>query len=228
LTICIFVDSIAHMEGENLTLKVMQDLKTQILNFKLLPGVRISDKQVAEEMGVSRSPVREALVRLSEQGLIKAQHNRGFTVREFSVKEVEDLYTLREAIEVLAVRLAIQHLDEEKTHSLQQHLDRYPHLMKSSGLIKFNEVDEDFHDLIATYSGNEILAQNWKSLHGQIRIVRRYDYLRPNSFRETYEDHRRIFDHMLKGETSKAQKYMSKHIIKSMRIIIKMLKDRGY
>ncbi|UCF92527.1 MAG: GntR family transcriptional regulator [Desulfobacterales bacterium] len=218
----------ADMIGENLTLKVMQDLKAQIFNFKLLPGVRISDKEVAQKMGMSRSPVREALVRLSEQGLVKSRHNRGFTVRDFSVQEVEDLYTLREAIEVLAVRLALQRLDKKKTQSLQQHLDRYPFLMESSGLMKFNEVDEEFHDLIATYSGNELLTQNWKSLHGQIRIVRRYDYLRPNSFRETYADHSQIFEHMRHGETSKAQKCMSRHIIKSMRIIIKMLKDCGY
>ena len=218
----------ADMNSENLTMKVMQDLKNQIFTFKILPGVRISDKEVAQKMAMSRSPVREALVRLSEQGLVKSQHNRGFTVREFSVKEIEDLYTLREAIEVLAVRLTIEHLDESKIHTLQQHLDRYPNLIEHSGLIKFNEVDEEFHDLIATYSENIILAQNWKSLHGQIRIVRRYDYLRPNSFLETYEDHSGIFEHILNGETSKAQKSMSNHIVKSMKIIIKMLKDQGY
>ena len=92
------------MNKRALTHESLLWLKKQILTFKLLPGVRISDKEVAEQLGISCSPVREALIHLAEQGLVEGRHNRGFTVKMFSIKEIEDLYTLRATLESMAVR----------------------------------------------------------------------------------------------------------------------------
>jgi len=179
-------------------------------------------------MGISRTPVREALVRLSEHELVQARPNRGFTVKVFTIKEVEDLYNMCEALEVLAVRLAIQNLDDEKARTIRKLIDGYLPLMEANDLVKFNNVDQTFHDLIAFYSGNSFLTQTLRSLHDQVRIVRRYEHLRAGSFQETYEEHRQIFDHMVLGETTKAKAAMSRHILRSMKVILNFLKDSGY
>ena len=79
--------------------EVYSDLRSRIVNFTLLPGDRVSDKEIANELAISRTPVREALVRLSGEGLVQAIPNRGFRVKVFTLKEIEDLYTFRESLE---------------------------------------------------------------------------------------------------------------------------------
>jgi len=203
--------------------EVFENLKQRILNFHLSPGVKISDKEVAEGMGVSRTPVREALNRLAEQGLVEFRPNRGFTVKVFSRKEVEDHYRLRESLESLSVTLTSQHLDKEKVRVLRDLVESYPALMNSHDLARFNDADEQFHDLIALYSGNSALYEALRNLQGRIRIIRRYDHIRSTSFRETYEEHKQILNDMVKGEVGKARKAMSDHILTSMKTVMKTL-----
>jgi len=215
------------MNREDLTGRAFRELRRQILNFRLLPGVRISDKEVAEVMGLSRTPVREALIRLAGQGLVQARHNRGFTVRVFTIKEVEDLYTLRENLETMAVRLATERMDREKEKALRLHLERYPGLVAKGNLVRFNETDNEFHDLIARMSGNDLLAKTLGGLHDQLRLVRRYQHLHPDSFRHTYQEHGRIVDYMVLGEARQARTAISRHILNSMALVIKMLESEG-
>ncbi|MFH1135474.1 MAG: GntR family transcriptional regulator [Pseudomonadota bacterium] len=213
------------MKKNNTVQDVFSRLRDQILTFKLLPGVRVSDKEVAEELGLSRTPVREALIHLAEQGLVEARPNRGFTVKVFSIKEVEDLYTLRAALEKLAINLTTRRMDAEKAEHLQKILDKYPPLMEAQDIVGFNDADEAFHDLIACYSENKPLHQNLRSLQGQIRVIRRYDHLRSSSFQETYVEHQGILNSMILGESEKAEEDMSRHILHSMDIIIKILEQ---
>ncbi len=211
------------MGKKDLTAQVYQELWSRILNFRYHPGYKFSDEEIAAEMGISRTPVREALNRLTEQGLVDARPNKGFWVKTFSKKEVEDLYVLRDALEALAVSLTIKNLDAKKAEALKKLLETYPKLMEASDLTRLNDADENFHDLIALYSGNSALYETLKNLSGKIRITRRYDHLRPTSFQETYKEHWQVLNHMLNGELSRAKKAMSKHIIGSMKMVLKIL-----
>jgi DNA-binding GntR family transcriptional regulator len=188
-----------------------------------LPGVKISEEEFAEELGISRTPVREALNRLSEIGLVESMLNRGFTVKKFSKKEVEDIYILRECLERLTVKLAIANWDAEKEKELRSLLDKYPKIMKTGNLAEFSHADDDFHALIAQYSDNHALGKSLEHLRDQIIVIRRYDHLRSTSFDETYKEHLKIFDFIVKRETKKAQKNMSMHILGSMKKVIKLL-----
>lgn len=205
--------------------QVFKTIKQRILNFHLSPGVKISDKDVAQAMGISRTPVREALNRLAEQGLVESRPNRGFTVKVFSRKEVRDHYMLRESLESLAVRLTTGHLNQQRIRVFRGLLHTYPSLMKSQDLARFNDADERFHDLIALYSGNSVLYETLQNLQGKIRIIRRYDHIRSTSFRETLEEHKQILDWMIEGQAAKAEKAMSKHILNSMKVVMKILPD---
>jgi DNA-binding GntR family transcriptional regulator len=221
------------MNAKDLPTKVYALIRSRILGFSILPGVKISDKEIADELGISRTPVREALIRLAGHGLIQSAHNRGFSVREFTVKEVEDIYTLREALELLAVKLAMQNLDEGKIQLLQKLLDSYPDLIASGNRNEFNKADEDFHMLIAEFSENRPLKSQLNSLHDQLAILRRYAHLLSDSWRVTYEDetyteHLKIFKHMINGELGKAKQAMSRHIGASMNSVLAVMgKDRN-
>jgi DNA-binding GntR family transcriptional regulator len=211
------------MKNTDLKSRVYDTLRSSILNFRLLPGVKLSDKQISQEMGISRTPVREALVRLSEQGLVESHPNRGFTVKSFTVSEIDHLYTLREALEVLAVRQAIPNLDKKKVKALRELTDRFISLAKSNNLVGMIHSDEEFHDLISTYSENPPLIHFLRSLHDQIRIARRYDHLHADKPQKTYEAHLQIVDFMAQEETSKASRAMSHHILRSKKNVLSFL-----
>jgi DNA-binding GntR family transcriptional regulator len=209
----------------DLSRQVLEQIRNQILTFKLLPGVKISDKEVAEQLGISRTPVREALIHLVEQGLLDSRPNRGFTVKVFTIKEVEDLYTLRSTLEEMAVRLTTRGMDDGKAMEMQAILDTYPKLLESRDLAGYNNADESFHDLIAVSSGNRLLVQHLRSLHGQIRIVRRYDHLRTESFQETRNEHQEILDLMIRRDADGACLAMSRHILRSMGVIMEIIQQ---
>jgi len=207
------------------TTATLDYIKRRILNFVLLPGVKISDDEIAKTLGTSRSPVREALSRLVEQGLVESRPNRGFIVKVYTRKEVADHYMLREALECLAVRLAIQSMDREKIKSFKDLLATYAAIMKSQDIARFNEVDERFHDLIALYSNNVALYEALQNLLGRIRIIRRYDHLRAGSFQETYEEHRLILKYMVRKDIRRAVKLMSFHILNSMKTVMRIVPE---
>ncbi len=218
------------MNKRDLPSEVYSLIRSRILSFTILPDVKISDKDIAKELGISRTPVREALIRLVGHGLVQSQHNRGFTVRAFTVKEVEDIYALREALELLAVKLALKNLNEDRIQVLRNLLDGYPDLIASGNRNEFNKADEDFHMLIAEFTDNKPLKAQLNSLHDQLSILRRYAHLLSDSWRvtyegETYNQHLKIFDHMINNELSKAKRAMSRHINDSMNSILKALEQ---
>lgn len=200
------------MNKRNLQLEVYNRLRASILNFEYFPGVKISAKSISQELGISRTPVKEALVRLSEQGLVETHHNKGVTVKSFTAKEIQDLYALRETLETWAVRQTIPNLNQEKIKTLRNHVDSFPSFAKSNNLTGLIGSDEQFHILIATYSENISLTKTFKNLIAQIRIARRYDHLFMANFQSIYEEHLQIIDYLFKRETSKAVKAMSRHV----------------
>jgi len=209
------------------TNSVLDYIKGRVLNFSLLPGVKISDEEIAGVFGISRSPVREALNRLVEQGLVEYRRNRGFTVKVYKRKEVADHYVLREALECLAVRLATESMGTKEIKSVKKLLATYPSIIESRDITRFDQVDEQFHDMIAFYSNNAALHRVLKLLNGIIRTIRRYDHLRFGSFENTFEEHQLIFKHMVRKDAEGAARLMSHHIIKSMTLVMSILPEQS-
>ena len=219
------------MNKKNLKMEVYAELRSRILNAEILPGVRISDKSIAEELGTSRTPVREALIRLADHGLVQAVHNRGFTVREFTLDEIRDIYVVRGALEVLAIGLCAEMMDDAKRLALETLLGEYPQLMESGSREAFNQADEQFHLLLARFSNNALLVKQLNSLHDQLAILRRYAHLLANGRRQHYEedtyiDHRNIFNRLVQGEVTEAKQAMAEHIQASMNSVIEAIEKR--
>lgn len=213
------------MSKKDLSTTVFNEIRDKILNFEILPGVKVPDKDISEEMGISRTPVREALFRLAENGLIHAKPNRGFTVRTYTAKEVEDLYNMREALEGLAVKLTIRNINESKIKSFYDLMERYKNVLNTNDVLTFNKLDQEFHDLIAKHSENEFLKQNLRSMHDKIWLIRRYLYFLPGTFQEAYEEHSNIIECVEKRNTNKAKAAMSQHILRAMKDIIRQFNN---
>lgn len=210
---------------QNLSVKVSDVIREKILDFSLAPGFRLSDNQIAQDMEISRSPVREALNRLTAEGIVEALTNRGFIVKKFGIKEIEDLYVLRERLETLAVELATLNLDTSRQKALEALLRNARSSHENRDLKGFNASDEAFHDMIALYSENQPLGEMLKNLRGKIRVTRRYDHLRPGSLEEAHESHLDILASMIQKDVKGAKEKMSSHIIISMKAILQFMSE---
>ena len=157
-------------------------------------------------------PIREALNRLVEQGVIEFTPNRGFKIKKFTKKEMRDILILREGIELIAVELTIKNFKKEMVQDLKRNIESYPNLMKQYDLLNLNNADEYFHDRIAFFSENDFLYETLKNLSLKIRIIRRYEHLRPTSPEEMYQEHKHILECIQKKDLKAAKTAMADHI----------------
>lgn len=187
-------------------------LKEEILQNRLTPNERLTELQLAERFGSSRTPVREALRRLSEEGWIILRPHRGYSVRSYTVKEIEDIYEIRNALERLAVRLVIERGDNKILEPL---IDRWENMTpgESSGTgVEMLEADEEFHYSLAVASGNGQLPSQLQRINEQIRIVRRIEYTLRDLAEHTIQNHRRILALIMAGDTAGAKQAIDEHI----------------
>jgi DNA-binding GntR family transcriptional regulator len=154
--------------------RVYENLRDMAIAFKFKPGERLTELDIAERFSVSRTPVREALNRLVNEGFLVAD-GRGFAVRDLDPKECFDLYELRLALECTAVRLAVQRASDEDLSRLSQMAKRANREPADCTVERIVELDEQFHEQIARLSGNAQLTEALKSVNARIRFVRLID-----------------------------------------------------
>jgi DNA-binding GntR family transcriptional regulator len=162
----------AKLNRDTLNQRVYNQLREMILSGALEGGTQIEERQLAEEMGVSRTPLREAIGQLSNEGIIEYRPYRGNYVRTFTAKQVNDLYQVRMALESLAMRLAIPKLSQEHIHKIRQILDDVERALQNNDMDGYNEADRRFHKAILDISGNETLKEAMDRLSAQIQMVR--------------------------------------------------------
>src|SRR5215475_1204575 len=140
---------------ENLSGQVYNQIKTLILCNEILPGQKLHHQQLSERLGVSRTPVREALTRLVQEGYVSFLPNRGFTCKEIRMQEAEELYELREALEAFAVEKAIANLTDAALDRLRTKINIYGRDVENRFSRERLVYDQDVHLEIAQLSGNE-------------------------------------------------------------------------
>ncbi len=173
---------------------------------------RLSDVTLAEQLGISRTPVRQALERLVQEGLVRADPRRGFWTRTFTAQDIHEIYDLRGALEVLALRLAAPHLSHEdlkahleELHAVKAELDTHP-------VLHFLQVDIRFHMLITRASGNGRLIHSLSLLRSQICMFQMQDTLYPRRMEIALHDHEKVLQALLAGNVEEAADYLAKHI----------------
>src|SRR5436190_9668168 len=137
---------------ENLSTRVYDEIKDLILCNEILPGQKLHHQQLSERLGVSRTPVREALTRLVQEGYVSFLPNRGFTCKEIRMQEAEELYDLREALEAFAVEKAIENLTDDGLEDIVIKVDRYGEDVQKRFTKERLVYDQDIHLGIARLS----------------------------------------------------------------------------
>ena len=199
----------------NLAEQVYDELKSQMHDFRLVPGDRFSEAELGARLGVSRTPVREALFRLRNEGLLDVESKSGWFVRPIDFGKLEQLYDLRVILESASVtRLCTQ-------------AGRPPELdaLKAVWLVPANErltdgrevgaLDEQFHATLVRAAGNEEIARVHWDVTERIRVIRRLDFTRADRVDATYAEHAKILRMVIQRKLDQAQLLLRSHIEQS-------------
>lgn len=201
-------------ESARLADAVYQQVKGDIFDFRLLPGAGFSENEIAARAHVSRTPVREALLRLAREGFVALHPRSGWSVVPLDFEHFEHLYDVRVILELAAVaRLCASDfghaLDELKSYWL------VPVRQRRSDSIEVAQEDETFHATLVKAAGNPELARIHGDVTERIRIIRRLDFTQPERIARTYDDHASILRAVLARKTQQAGLLLRSHIEQS-------------
>jgi DNA-binding GntR family transcriptional regulator len=199
---------------DNLTLseRVYKHLREEILSDRLPPGTELSEVALSKELAISRGPIREAMGRLAAEGLINVRPRRRAEVRSLTPQELIDAYEVREALEVLAVRLAVPRVTEADLARLDHLIEKMAEHAKENAIGDFFAVNVEFHETLCELSGNKKLREVHHRLEGEIgRFQARTLALRGN-LDGSLTEHRAILAAIRLRDADKAAALTAAHV----------------
>lgn len=196
----------------NKTEKVYQIVKNGIVGQNLTPGQRLVERELAQELGVSKTPIREALGRLKKEGLVGGTSYKGFFVAKISAKDMEEIYKLREMLEGLAARETAGKINDKQLKGLRSLIQSLQECIESKDLETYSSFDLEFHNQLATISGNSRLFEIMQLLRAQTRVLMSSSVMLPGRARASLQEHKRIIDAIASRKPSLAEKFAREHI----------------
>jgi DNA-binding GntR family transcriptional regulator len=198
---------------DNMVERIYHQLKDDIFEFRLLPGDRFSESEVAERVQASRTPVRQALYRLEREGYLQVYFRSGWQVRAFDFQYFEELYDLRIVLESAAVA-RLEQLDVE-AHPVIAELKRTWLVSEAERVqdgARVSALDERFHCALVEAAGNTEMARMHFEITEKIRIIRRLDFTQAPRIDATYAEHGQILEAILQRRTEQARQWLKSHI----------------
>lgn len=202
----------AKVNHSTLNQRVYTQLREMILSGVLTSGSQIDERRLAEDLQVSRTPLREAISQLAKEGIIEYRPYRGNLVRTFTAKQVNDLYQVRKALEALAMRLAIPKLTQEHIEQIRQILDKMQYALDRGDVELYSESDQRFHNAIVRITANETLIESLERLGAQIQMVRFIANHDPDVVQRTAQERPQILAALETRDADRAAKLMEDHI----------------
>jgi len=212
--------------GYSLRNRIYQHLKNAILNGVYKPGESLIELKVAKELGVSRTPVREAIRQLELEGLVSSIPNKGVIVEGVTEKDVEDIYTIRKMIEGLAARWAAEKITPEQLKELKDVLDLMEFYTQKGEIDKVSELDTHFHDIIFRACQSRPLESVLSHFNHFIQRARLVSIKSIGRAQVSLEEHKKIYEALEKRDPEEAEKAMINHVEKAKMNLTPYLKDR--
>ena len=215
-----------HDLKENKKDKIYQAIKRKIIDTEYKPGDMLSDRKIADELHVSRTPVREALNLLQMDKYVIQEAGRGFFVKGLSLQDIENLYIVREALEVTALKQSAETHEPKALENIGLLLEKHGELIKDyKPKGKFLE-DADFHRSLAAMSDNSFLLQILESIYERIEMLKNIESVQIDRVKIANEQHQMIYNTLAQGDFTKAGELLSRHIIDSKNDILKRIQKR--
>jgi DNA-binding GntR family transcriptional regulator len=203
---------------------VFNTLRQEILTGKLKPGERLMEIHLANKLGVSRTPIREAIRKLELEGLVIMIPRRGAEVAQITLKSLEDVMEVRRALDVLAIELACDRMTDEDIEKLHEACASFDVAVTSKDTRQIAEADVNFHDIIVLSTNNSRLIQLVNNLSEQMYRYR-FEYLKDDTTHETLkQEHLEMYQSIVRKDKVTAAKAVRQHIDNQEKAIIKQLK----
>ena len=203
---------------------VFNTLRQAILRGELKPGERLMEIQLANKLGVSRTPIREAIRKLELEGLVLMIPRKGAEVAEITEKNMRDVLEVRKALEELAVQLACDKITKEEIEEMKKAAEDFKKILKSKDITEIAEADVRFHDIIYMATDNQKLIQLLNNLREQMYRYR-VEYLKREEA-QLIAEHAAIIEYISKGEKKAATDIMCKHIDNQVTTVIDVIRTK--
>ena len=199
----------------NLAEQAYARLKAEIHDFLLVPGDRFSEAEIGTRLGVSRTPVREALFRLRNEGFLEVESKSGWYVRPIDFDKLEQLYDLRVLLELASVAKLCTRADDAPELDALKKTWLLPVAERLSDGREVGALDEQFHATLVRAAGNAEIARVHWDVTERIRIIRRLDFTRGDRIDATYTEHAKILRAVMQRKLDQAQLLLRSHVEQS-------------
>jgi len=198
---------------ELLSKKVYRALKERIIEEDLKPGEKILEVNIAEQLGVSRTPIREALRELAAEGFVKMIPNQGMVVSNISIEEIKEVLQIRKLLEGFAASIAAKKINKGEIKKLEKIIEKMNISISKDNVLVYSDLNGEFHNLILKVCGNKRLIKICTNLSGADHRFR-IRALRDNSKRLKYsiKEHQKIVDALKRKDPEQADRLSQKHI----------------
>jgi len=204
--------------------EITADIRRAIVNGMIKPGERINETQIARNMGISRSPVREALQMLKKEGVVVSIPYKGTFVNLLGKKDIEDMYIIRGLLEAYAIEKVIENKNEKILRCLRKNVEDIEKDVEKKQLKELVIKDIEFHRNICIFSGNKKLIDIWEGFQTQIEVLIDLE----SSFYERFQllavEHRELLSLIIEGKVKQAQEKIKAHILQALDFLKKSLK----
>ena len=198
---------------ELLSKKVYRILKASIIKGSLKPGEKILEVNIAEQLGVSRTPIREALRELAAEGFVRMEPNLGMVVVDFSLEELKEVLQTRRVLEGFAASVAAEKISKEEIKKLEEITEKMGICISKNNLVTYSNLNAEFHSLILNICGNKRMMKICVNLSDsehrfRIRSLRS----NPGRLKYSLKEHQEIIEALKKKDTEQAERLSKKHI----------------
>ncbi|MBQ8689480.1 MAG: GntR family transcriptional regulator [Clostridia bacterium] len=205
--------------------KVFLELEDEILSGKLTRGTTLTEISVSKRLGVSRTPVRSALHKLTEDGLVRQVPNRGTVVVGITEEDLVDIYRIRVRLEGLASAIAAEKISDEGLKKLTESVELAEFYIDRKNTEKLKELDSEFHETIYKETGNRLLCKTLSELHRKIKSYRKLSLSVPGRLECSVSEHREILEAIQARDSEAADRLTSRHIEEALANMMKAIEN---
>jgi DNA-binding GntR family transcriptional regulator len=216
------LQSTNHRQAPNRATEVYERLRQAIVEGSIRPNERLIEAELAERLEVSRTPIRETMLRLAGDGLI-VNHRRGWVVREHSAEEVREVYEVRAALEGFAARLAAERATDEELQAIAANHREYTEHAEASARGELLEHNDAFHDAVISSARNDLLAQRIRDNSQYYFIHRIAGFLSDEEARSSIEGHENLVQALVARDPDRAERVARENVFEGLRKVLNRL-----
>lgn len=206
----------------SLSLVAYEQIKTMILNLTLKPGNSVTEMWLIERLQMSRTPIREALYRLQQEHLVQLTPRKGWFVSELKLRDIQELYVIREALEGISARHAAERISDEELQKMESYLDSLESLLEEDE-DAVEDPGDSIHNLIFSFSGNELINEVMSIHLERLQMFHLITSSLPGRKYQSWHEHREIFAALKARDGARAEEVMRKHIRSSLDSLLQSL-----